>query len=207
MPKGCGKWDCPYCGPRKKKKLLDRVATYFAGHPGECRHLTLTLSDKYDDEQITKAWNRLKASLRKYNIILSYVWIKEFTIKGRRHMHLLIDQFIPKTLLSRLWYLATNETSFVVQINRRPIYNAAGYISKYVTKDVQNETRFKHKERRYGFSRTMCLPKKVKTGEWAFEMDYGLYEKSQKRGLTDLRLAWNDAHKKTEQKGCEPDGL
>lgn len=209
VPKGCGRWDCPYCGERKKKKLLDRIATYFRAHPDQCRMLTLTLGDNYDDAQITEAWNRLKASLRKYGHRFAYCWFKEFTVKGRRHMHVLLDRFIPRKLIKRLWLRATEYTSYIVKINHRPIRSAAGYCSKYVTKDIQNEARYAYKERRYTFSRDFNLPREASTGEWAYEHDGGKFrfqdpaDKLPSSRIREIRQEWNDlqAKKRAEQGG------
>lgn len=137
--------------------------------------LTLTLADNIDDTRITEFWNRLLASLRKYGIKFAYVWFKEFTIKGRRHLHVLLDKYVKKSLIRRLWYAATEQTSYLVKINHRPIRTAAGYVSKYVTKGIQHEKRYKHKERRYSFSRAFNYVKAVKSLEWGFELDFGAF--------------------------------
>lgn len=92
-------------------------------------------------------------------------------------MHLIINRFVPKVLIEKLWRKATLGTSFKVSINRRPIRSAAGYLSKYITKDVQHEARYKRGERRYGCSRDMPTLTLPSTGEWRFEMDYELYYK------------------------------
>lgn len=139
--------------------------------------LTLTLNDLTDDTRITEFWNRLKASLRKYGIVFEYVWMKEFTKRGRRHLHVLLDRFVRKSLIRRLWKFATEGTSYVISINHRPIRSAAGYISKYITKGLVKEHRYRLKERRYSFSRGFCLPKTPATGEWAFELDFGNFLK------------------------------
>lgn len=174
-PKGCGRWDCPYCGERKKRKLLDRIGKYYRAHPDQCRLLTLTLADNVDDERITEFWHRLQNSLKKYGIKFAYCWFKEFTKNGRRHLHVLIDKFIKKSLIKRLWLKATEGTSYIIKINHRPIRSAAGYISKYITKDVQKEGRYKRKERRYSFSHDFNEPKAMSTGEWAVEIDFGAF--------------------------------
>lgn len=137
--------------------------------------LTLTLADNIDDHQITAYWNRLKASLRKHGIRFAYAWFKEFTEKGRRHLHVLLDRYVRKGLIKRLWLKATENTSYIVKINHRPIRSAAGYVSKYVTKGIQNETRYDYKERRYTCSRAFNMPKEPPTGEWGFEYDGGRF--------------------------------
>jgi len=153
--------------------------------------LTLTLSDTIDDKRITEFWHRLQNSLKKYGLRFAYVWIKEFTKKGRRHLHVMLDRFIKKSLIKRLWIKATEGTSYIVKINHRPIRSASGYISKYVTKDVQNEQRYMPKERRYTFSHDFNLPKAQKSDEWGFEMDYGAFlGVTTKPGLRAAREEW-----------------
>lgn len=140
--------------------------------------LTLTLADNIDDTRIMEFWNRLKAALRKHGIKFEYAWTKELTIRGKRHLHVLLDRFIKKSLIRRLWRYATEGTSYIVKINHRPIRSAAGYISKYVTKDICGKHDFQPRERRIGFSRGFNLPKNESTGEWAFELDFGAFNKS-----------------------------
>lgn len=165
--------------------------------------LTLTLSDEMDDARITECWNRLKASLRKYGYKFAYCWFKEFTKKGRRHLHVLLDKFVRKSLIRRLWLKATENTSYIVKINRRPIRSAAGYCSKYVTKDIQHETRYAYKERRYTFSRDFNIPKMESSGEWAFEYDNGAFmkkdDKMPESRLSKLREKWNDLQKQRRE--------
>lgn len=169
--------------------------------------LTLTLGDNFDDTQITEAWNRLKASLRKYGYKFAYCWFKEFTQRGRRHMHVLLDRFIPRKLIKRLWIKATEYTSFLVKINQRPIRSAAGYCSKYVTKDIQHEARYLYKERRYTFSRDFNLPHEPPTGEWAYEHDGGKFQakdpadKISSSRIHELRQKWNELQEKRHQGG------
>lgn len=199
IPKGCGRWDCPYCGPIKKKRLLDRIAAYFSGHPNECRMLTLTLRSDLDDTKITMYWNRLKASLRKYGYKFAYAWFKQFTEKGTRHLHVLLDKYVPRKLIKRLWLKATDYTSYLVKINHRPIRSAAGYVSRYVTRDIQGEARYLPKEHRYQCSRDFNLPKVASSHEWGFEYDPdyqlrhdGPEDKMPSSRIAKLREKWNE---------------
>lgn len=145
--------------------------------------LTLTLGDNIDDNRITEFWHRLLASLRKYGIQFQYVWMKEFTKRGRRHMHVILDRFVKRTLIEKLWRSATEQTSYRVRINHRPIRSAAGYVFKYVSKGLQNEKRYRHKERRYSFSRGFNYEKAAKSHEWGFELDFGAFLGESKTGL------------------------
>lgn len=137
--------------------------------------LTLTLQENVDDSNLMMFWNRLRASLRKYGVKFQYLWIKEFQKNGQRHLHVLLDKWVRKGLIKRLWLKATDYTSYIIKINHRPIRTAAGYVSKYITKDVQREERYNPGERRYSFSRGFNLPPREKSEEWAFELDHEMY--------------------------------
>lgn len=167
--------------------------------------LTLPLADQANDELITVYWHRFLASLRKYGIKPEYVWLKELNKRGRRHLHVLLNCYVKKGLAKRLWYAATNQTSYIVKINHRPIKSAAGYIAKYVTKDIEGSHAFKPKERRYSFSRGFCQPRLPTSGEWAFEMDYGAFLEQDKPSPLQLaieewkKLRLNDVKRQTEE--------
>lgn len=103
---------------------------------------------------LMKAWARLRANLFKQGFIFNYFWVKEYTKKGKLHMHIIIDANIPQKVIRHAWYLATKKTSYIIHMKTidMDIYNVAGYMMKYMTKTIaQNE--FKKGERRYGFSR------------------------------------------------------
>lgn len=153
----CKRWDCPHCGDIKKSQVLDRARAGFHESGGyRVRFLTLTLENQAHEWDIGKYWNRLRASLRKKGFkFYRYFWVKERGVKsGRIHMHILIDAYVPVKLIKRLWFLATDKTSYIVDI-RAPkhgkIENVAAYMMKYMTKAVS--AHIGKKQRRFGFSR------------------------------------------------------
>lgn len=170
IPAPCGKWDCPHCGKIKKNKLLDRVKPYFKGE--RVRMWTLTIREGCDDEQITKAWARIRANLAKQGLHgIKFFWGKEFQKNGTRHLHVLISARVgwDNEKLAHYWHLATEQTSWQVDKGREEgseeLRNPAGYICKYMDKGFAGEPlkmekdgvtvflKYNHKERRWGASR------------------------------------------------------
>jgi hypothetical protein len=153
----CGRWDCPHCSAVKKNRVLDRANNgfTFTRKGFRIRFLTLTLANGAKNEDMGKYWNRLRASLRKNGYKhFQFFWTKELTEKGKVHMHILMDAYVPKKEIKRLWYLATEETSYIVKIKSPEslkIKNAAAYMTKYLTKSMGS--RLGKNKRKYGFSR------------------------------------------------------
>jgi Zn-finger protein len=152
FPLSCGKWSCSHCGWIKKQRLLDRVTFGFSGG-FRIRHFVLTelkaSGSKHED--ISRHWARLRASLAKLGYVgYRFFWTKEFK-DGFRHMHLMISTYIPKHVIERLWYLATDKTAYIIRQKDHDVHSPAGYLSKYLTKDFR-EAPFKKHERRYGLS-------------------------------------------------------
>ena len=163
-PIPCNRWSCPYCGPIKKWRVAQRVNKGF--HPeilaGQ-RIRALTLTQKLGTNQyIMDCWTRFRALLAKRNYHLMFFWSKEFTINGERHLHVLINAYIPQPVLQHCWTIATHGESYIVWITGKEfpdmpdgdIFNPAGYATKYLTKAYGQDYRFEKGERRYGFSRS-----------------------------------------------------
>jgi hypothetical protein len=149
----CKSWRCPACSKVKKNIVLDRCRDGFAGE--RVRFLTLTLSPDADNKRITQYWNRFKASLYKKGYRrFKYFWVKEFTKQGVCHLHVAISAYIPKSLIDRYWNLATEKTSFITYISYKGfLKNPAGYMTKYMTKQLYEGDLYERGERRFGFSR------------------------------------------------------
>lgn len=171
----CNSWDCKYCGPKKKQKLLLRISRNYAGE--KCTMITLTLQKDvpFDRELLQTAWARLRARLAKEDFKLTFVKLKQFTKNGTRHLHVLVKGNFPwtKTQLSRVWLEVTNGTSWVVDTGRHDyeIKNAAAYSSRYVTRAITTH-KFCWNERRYTTSRDVTqLPKTPSGVRWRFVVD------------------------------------
>lgn len=163
IPAPCGKWSCPECSKVKKNKVLDRANKGFLSLRMEgrrIRSLTLTLGPKADNRKLGKYFARFRAylakprrtgkTIRSYRRI-NYFWTKEYTQKGKLHMHVLIDAYIPIRLIREAWQWATYQTSHVVFITslRSEIQKPAGYMTKYMAKAIDKGI-IGH---RFGFSR------------------------------------------------------
>ena len=160
IPAPCNSWRCPVCGKVKKNKVIDRI------HDGQVllsqdeslhadfrffRFLTLTQSIE-DDTPIMVAWARFRAYLAKKGIKLVYFGVKEFTKKGKRHLHVLVNKYLRFKDVKHAWILATKGNSYRVWINRVNVKSGAGYMTKYMSKTLHHEM-FKRGERRYFHSR------------------------------------------------------
>jgi len=156
----CKKWDCPVCSRVLINRLLDDVRLFFEGET--VRFLTLTeRSTASNNKEIMKHWKRLLDNLRVYFPHIRYFWAKEFTKRGVRHLHVLINCYVPHGLLKRLWRLATEGQSDVVWVEKTVVRNAAAYMMKYMSKQFQCGG-FEKGERRYGFGGG----KRPKVVEW-----------------------------------------
>ena len=181
IPAPCKSWSCPVCSQQKKNMVLDRI------HDGQVlvredttlhqdfrffRFLTLTQATD-DDTPIMEAWARLRSYLLKCGYKLIYFGVKEFTRKGKRHLHILVNQYLPFMAVKNGWILATFGKSYRVWINRVDIKNAAGYMGKYMAKTLDHKM-FLKGERRYFHSRGHYFKNhrqfKV-TRKWRFDLD------------------------------------
>jgi len=120
------------------------------------------------------AFNRLKTSLYDDGFPIKYLNVKEFTRKGKEHLHMLIEGWIPYLQLSERWERATgglSKMAFARQIHDRK--GALAYITKYITKAIQSG-KFKKGERRYSSSRGVLEPvKHESTGTWEADISRG----------------------------------
>jgi len=138
IPVLCGRWDCPTCARQKGKKAWMRIKSSPAG--GFQRLLTLPFYVgplRSWQEAIAISGNVLNAffvSLRRVFSQLRYVWVREIGKKSNMvHFHVLIDRYLPKALLSRLWMRAGG--GYVVDVGL--IRTSAAYVSKYLVKSSE----------------------------------------------------------------------
>nr|WP_148266484.1 hypothetical protein [Methanocella arvoryzae] len=92
-------------------------------------------------------------NLKKDHNGLKAFWVKEFTKRGVRHLHVAINMYIPQSRIKELWIKATGGQSHIVHIEDAcEMRNAAAYMMKYMTKQLSGGDNFKRNERRFGFS-------------------------------------------------------
>lgn len=137
LPLACRAWDCQYCAPRRKARLIAQAA---AGNPNKL--LTLTAKPKEGEtptERLTllhTAWKKLtKRIMRKYHWPkLHYLAVVEKTKRGEPHLHILLRcGFIPQRWLSA----QMQELAGAPVVDIRAIHNARHairYVTKYIGK-------------------------------------------------------------------------
>lgn len=163
IPKPCNRYDCPHCGKVRANQIRDKIREGCRDIEGDLekphsqriiRFLTLT-QETTDYQPITAAYNRFKVylALSGYSRI-RYFWIKEFTKKGKPHLHILMNRYIPQAILSECWRQATYGKSYIVHVTRVnfTIRNPAGYVTKYLSKAIHQKN-FKKGEHRFGNDR------------------------------------------------------
>jgi hypothetical protein len=138
IPVYCGRWDCPNCARQKGKKAWMRIKNSPAGEFQ--RLLTLPFyvgSTRTWQEAIGTSGRTLNAffvSLRRIFPGFRYVWVREVGKKNNMvHFHVLVDRFLPKTLLSRLWARAGG--GYIVDVGQ--IRTSPSYVSKYLVKSSE----------------------------------------------------------------------
>jgi len=146
FPLYCRRWECPDCGPRLVKKARRRL---IAGEPTS--FLTLTCRPQDDTtpsaqfRKLSIAINHLFKRLRRHypGQSIEYALVWEKTRKGWPHAHLLLRApFVPHALISHHWRKLTG--SFVVDIRAvRTKGEAASYVAKYLTKNLDRPYRMK----------------------------------------------------------------
>lgn len=179
----CHRWGCEDCGKVMKNQVLDRCGRGFQQiqlKGGRVRAVCLTLGPKAENAKMGEYFARFRAWLAKPRVKnkkkkngkrttrakrcyrhLNYFWTKEFQPDtGQLHLHILIDAYVHFSEIRKAWKWATYGTStiiFATKINNE-IYNPAGYMTKYMAKELEQSGQFRRKERRYGFSRGWKSP-------------------------------------------------
>lgn len=156
---GCGRWECPQCGPIKAKKLRKKIRQNWSGET--CRFITLTcnsraLSIEQSCHEISHAWDNFAKRLRRRYPGIVYFKALEFTKDHRPHLHILCNKFIPQTWISQTW--SELFASPIVWVERVGKARVSAYVTKYATKWNTEGTDssinyFIFKLRRYSFSR------------------------------------------------------
>jgi len=136
----CGCWTCSYCGPRLAK-LAKWAIRRWAEELQLSRFLTLTLDPsklsevQYDIRYLRWVFNKFRVYLsRRYGEAPKYIAVVELHRSGVPHLHILIDRYIEQAWISNVWDRLGGGR--IVHIKRVGLYNAARYVSKYLTKQM-----------------------------------------------------------------------
>ncbi len=165
---GCKKWVCPKCGAKKVKRLRHAIIKT-AVEKNMRRFLTLTLDPKSCSPEesiyyIKKSWDKFRVYLkRKFGVSVSYIAITELQKSGYAHLHILVDRYIQQSWISANWQAVGGGK--IVFITLVDIQRIAGYLSKYLTKELLLGG-YKPNQRRYTTSRDIVLFVKKTTGKW-----------------------------------------
>lgn len=133
----CNSWQCDYCQPNRKRKLLAQSAS---GNPN--RFLTLTINpSEYESPEarclkLAWAWRTIVKRLRREHPSepIEYMAVVEATKLGEPHLHILIrGPYIPQHVLSA--YMRELVNSPIVDIRKvRKVSDVIRYVAKYITK-------------------------------------------------------------------------
>jgi hypothetical protein len=173
----CGSWDCFCCAHRMRHNLIEEMERVVSERPELRRFLTLTVDTDAPGgtaerhEYITERWNALRTELNDRYPGLSYIWVRhEGDEKGRPHLHLLVDRYLPQSMLSMLSKrVGLGEVVDIRRVNAR---NAAKYLTSYLGKGALAS--LPKGLRRYGSSSDISLAVRGGGGDerdWQLLMD------------------------------------
>jgi hypothetical protein len=152
FPVQCKCWSCANCAPWLREKLANRIVS---GKP--TAFLTLTYRERSEgtkDEharELVDAWAIVRKRINRWlaPAVLEFAAVMEKQKNGEPHIHLALSgQFIPQRLLSKWMHELIDSHRVWIKEITDPI-DAAGYLTKYMTKDPN---RFKGCKR-FWFSR------------------------------------------------------
>jgi len=167
---GCMRWTCQACIPRKRAALHARVKESTAS--GTWFFLTLTLrknelSTELNWKRLAKDWDILLKRLKRQFKTVKYFKVIELTAAGMPHIHALIDCYLPRDEIERIWREIT-QSSYIAAFEEIRT-SAAAYMFPYLTKSIESIQRIRNltgtKTKIYTSSRGF-LKKKEKNGEW-----------------------------------------
>jgi hypothetical protein len=135
----CNSWDCYCCAHRMRMNLIEEMERVVTQRPEMRRFLTLTVDTNTPGgtadhhEYITDRWNALRTEINDRYPGLSYIWVRhEGDENGRAHLHLLVDRYLPQSMLSNLSKrVGLGEVVDIRRVNAR---NAAKYLTSYLGK-------------------------------------------------------------------------
>ena len=179
----CKSWNCPECGPKKARRLRKGIIQSAQEKKLE-RLLTLTLSHKFCAAResvayIKECWAKMRIYLRrKFGERITFVWVLELQKSGYAHIHVLVDRFISQAWAKEAWQAVGGGS--IVDLRFVQMERVAGYLSKYLTKDLGAGVLSKG-QRRYGNSRNIRILARPEKKDWDV-LRHGLAELRKRAG-------------------------
>ena len=158
FPLYCHRWDCPTCGPKKRKLWFARL---MSGKPERLITVTHRPTTDYGPEEATKrlkrTWSRFADNQRRKGRECEYAWCVQYHKNGFPHLHILQrGSYIPQSELSLYFRLKLN--SPIVDIRRNKSKNqAAAYIIRYILRAAESDSARQPKGFRIQTSMNYCL--------------------------------------------------
>lgn len=146
----CKSWECPVCAAKKLLKYASATRNFRKVKKEDpevwrCM-ITITYRERgIDGKRAGKDWNSFRTALAKRIGKFSYVRVVEAQRDGTAHFHVLVDRLVSARSVEAAW-----NKGFVKVTNLR--FSGAGYVTKYVTKQVAN---WKRAFRVFCFSRDL----------------------------------------------------
>lgn len=157
MRAGCKLWTCTVCGARNGKRWIARMLHATNKIGGEWSFVTITAHAQWRGEKsltnIKKNWPKLRKRLvREVGGDLYYLWVYERHKDHSWHVHMLVNKHLP----SRWWKDNSVQCGMGYQCKSTALDNygqAAGYIAKYLLKQMTMIDKYPKNMRRITTSR------------------------------------------------------
>jgi len=178
-PNNCNSWDCPECRKKKAYTLRSRIQAGIVRQ--NWRLLTLTLDPKVISlpdslTQLSRLWDIFSKAAKRRFPNLQYIKVVEFHKSGYPHLHIILNQYIPKALVRHLW--SSRGGGEIVDIRAIKGKQIANYVSNYLShknkKHHEHDHQFYNNNlRRFSFSRNFPIkPWKKTTITHSFGIDW-----------------------------------
>lgn len=154
---GCKTWACPSCGPRNGRRWIARMLHGMTIIGGAWSFVTLTAHEKWRGDaslkNIQKNWGKLRKRMaRAVEHDLYYVWVYERHKDMSWHVHMLYNAH----LKDRWWKDNARACGLGYQAKDQALENigqAAGYVAKYLLKQMSLKPAYPKDMRRITVSR------------------------------------------------------
>jgi hypothetical protein len=158
IPLFCGRWDCPVCGPKKRKIWFARL---LSGKPDRLITVTHRPTTEYSPQEaatkLKRTWSRFADNQRRKGRDMEYAWCLQWHKNGFPHLHILQrGAYIPQAELSL--YFRKKLNSPIVDIRKNKSKNqAANYIIRYILRSAESDAAAQPKGFRIQTSMNYCL--------------------------------------------------